>query len=124
MGWFLLIMGGILLTRVSALMKGRRRETSPVLEKNTVGPPAFTTQPVSDSSAFSHQFGTVGMRLLMISSQEPSRSLGRLDLLKLEGLVQEKLLKEKPGFPVRNSDPSLAGGPSGTAAWTTLPMTL
>ena len=39
----------------------------------------------------------------MISSRELGMSLCRLDLLKPEGLIQDKLMKENLGFPVRSS---------------------
>ena len=50
------------------------------------------------------------MRPLLISSWELGRSLGRSDLLKLDGLVQEKLLRENQGFPVRNSSSNFSRG--------------
>ena len=53
---------------------------------------------------------TVGMRPLVISSRESGGSLGKSDLLKLEGLVQESMIRDKPGFPVRNSGSDFSGG--------------
>ena len=50
------------------------------------------------------------MRPLVISSWESIRSLDRLDLLKLEGLVQERLIKGNPGFPVKNSGSDFSEG--------------
>ena len=65
-----------------------------------------TSQPVHATSASGHQVTyseAVEVRPLVISSRESGRSLGKLDLLKLESLVQEKMIMENPGFPVKNS---------------------
>ena len=90
-------------------------------------PSAPTAQPVRGASSSGRRATyseTVGTRPLVISSRESGRSLGRPDLLKLEGLVQENMTSDKPGFPVRNLALFLVAEPLGSAAWTRDPMTL
>ena len=82
-------------------------------DKTPGGPLASAAQTMRTSSDSDRQAiysETVGVTPLVISSKEPGRSLGKLDLQKLESLVQESLLKDNPGFSVTNSSSNFSRG--------------
>ena len=72
--------------------------------------PSAPENPSASSGLPATYSETVAGRPLVVSSRESGRGLGRPDLLKLESLVQGKLLQANPGFPVRNSGSTFSRG--------------
>ena len=91
--------------------KRQKTSCSPAPLGNPPAPPVISSQgtqgTVGSRASYSE---TVAGRPLVVSSRVSGRSLGRPDLLKLEGRVQRGLLQSPPGFPVRNSGFSFSRG--------------